>query len=277
VFNLSECEKLSQIAQKLNITAKVHIKIDTGMNRVGYSYANTSALVREVSAISIMRYIQVDGIYSHLATSDSDAEFANEQFTRFSAVCHALISSGVYIPVKHISNSGAVLNHPSFNLDMVRCGIILYGLAPCSTPEGAKALAELGFKPALTLKSRISHIKTIRAGESVGYGRNFFATDDTVVASIPLGYADGISRKLSNTGTVLVNGKVCRIIGNVCMDQLMVNVTGANAALRGEVVFIGQDGWHTQTAEDIASLQGTINYEVATSLSLRLPTYYTAQ
>jgi alanine racemase len=217
--------------------------------------------------------IQVQGIFSHLATSDSDAAFAKLQFMRFTHLLQELERVGIRIPIRHIS-SGGVLNHPEFNLDMVRCGVLTYGLAPCSTQEGAAFLRQLGIHPALTLRSRVACVKTVKAGESVGYARNYTTTRDTVVATVPVGYADGISRQLSNKGKVLINGEVCNIIGNVCMDQLMVDATPANPALRDEVVFIGQSGAHSIFAEDVAKLQCSINYEVATSMSLRIPTYY---
>jgi alanine racemase len=135
-------------------------------------------------------------------------------------------------------------------------------------------LRGLGIQPALTLKSRVAYVKTVKIGESVGYARNFTTKRDTVVATVPVGYADGISRQLSNKGKVLINGEVCDIIGNVCMDQLMVDATSANPAFGDEVVFIGHSGTRSIFAEDVAQLQASINYEVATSMSLRIPTYY---
>ena len=275
VFNLTECEKLSQAARRLNEHAAVHIKIDTGMNRIGYNSGDLDTIVREASDISRLPHITVGSVFSHFATSDSDAAFAREQFARFTAVTQALEAAGIHIPFRHISNSGGVLNHPEFNLDMVRCGIMMYGLSPCSTPEGARRLASLGIKPALALKSRVSHLKTVQKGESVGYGRNYTAKDDILVATVSVGYADGISRSLSNRGKALINGRVCGIIGKVCMDQLMLDATGSGAKLRDEVVFIGQSGDCRISAEEMAALQGTVNYEAVTSLSLRIPTYYT--
>jgi alanine racemase len=273
-LSLLACEKLSRLAASEGLQAAIHIKIDTGMNRIGYNHRDVDAIIADICAMRSLPGVFVQGIYSHLATSDSDADFAKLQFQNFSKVLKELERSDVHIPIRHISNSGGVLNHPEFNLDMVRCGVLTYGLAPCSTAAGAAQLQELGIQPALSLKSRVAFVKTVKAGESVGYARNYTALRDMVVATVPIGYADGISRQLSNKGKVLINGFMCNIIGNVCMDQLMVDATPANSAVSDEVVFIGSDGPNNILAEDMAQLQGSINYEVATSMSLRIPAYY---
>ena len=274
IFSLPVCEKLSQTAVRLNKRAVVHIKIDTGMNRVGYNSSDIYTIVNEAAAINNLQNIEIEGIYSHFATSDSDADFTREQFARFMNVLQALEETGLRIPIRHISNSGGIINHPECNLDMVRCGILMYGLAPCSTAKGAASLASSGFHAAMTLKSRVSHVKTVKKGESVGYSRNYIADEDIVVATVPVGYADGISRRHSNNGKVIINGNICDIIGNVCMDQLMVNATHSDVKIRDEVIFVGSSGGRRITAEDAAAQRGSNNYEVATLLSLRIPTYY---
>ncbi|MCL2235407.1 MAG: alanine racemase, partial [Defluviitaleaceae bacterium] len=263
------------IAKKLSLAGggKVHIKIDSGMNRVGFRVNNQQALeaaCQEILQIADLPNIQIEGIFSHFASSDSNPDFTKEQFECFNNVIRRLEQLGLHIPIKHISNSGGVLNHPECNLDMVRIGVLMYGLAPCSTPEGAEKLAKMGILPALRFKSSVGQVKTIGAGESVGYGRSFVAERSMEVATIPLGYGDGISRQLSNKGYVMINGCKCPIIGSVCMDQFMVNVTGANAVHGNEVTIIGQG----VSAEDVAQLQGSINYEVATGLSQRIQRQY---
>jgi len=274
IFSLDTAKKLSHVAKYLERDAKVHIKIDTGMNRVGYT-GDAEAIAAEIIEISHLSGIVIEGIYSHFAASDANAEFTREQFTSFMHIIEVLENQkGLHIPIKHISNSGGILGHRECDLDMVRAGVLTYGLAPNSLAEGAKELARLGFLPALTLKSRVAHVKTVRKGESIGYGRKYVAKDDITVATVPIGYADGVSRMLSSKGKVIINGTLCNIVGNVCMDQLMVDATGADAKLRDEVTFIGRDGEHQISAEDVAAQQGTINYEVATSLSLRVPAYY---
>jgi len=269
-FSFEACEKISNLAARLGKTANIHITIDTGMNRIGFNAQNADIVVSEILAISALPNINIEGIYTHFAASADNEEFTHTQFARFSNIVQLLDEAGLHIPIKHTANSGATLYHPECHLDMVRCGIILYGLSPCSTPDGAQKLMELGFKPIAALKSRVSQVKTVKKGESVGYSRTYYAQDDITVATVPIGYADGISRHLSNKGKVLINGHICDIIGTVCMDQLMVNATGANAKLRDEVIFIGHSGDKHICAEDVAKIQGSINYEVATSLSLRI-------
>ena len=273
-FSFAACETMSTLATRLGKTAEIHLKIDTGMNRIGFDAQNAEAVVAEILAISTLPNLHIGGIYSHFASSPDDAAFTNTQFSRFRNILQLLEEAGLHIPIKHIANSGAVLNHPECRLDMVRCGILLLGMAPCSTPSGAAKLKDLGFKPASTLKSRVSQVKTVKKGESVGYSRKYYAEEDITVVTIPIGYADGISRQLSSKGKALINGHVCDIIGRVCMDQLMINATDANPTLGDDVIFIGQSGDKHISAEDIAQLQGTVNYEVSTSLSLRIAKQY---
>ena len=273
IFSLDTAKKLANVAGYLQKTAKIHIKIDTGMNRVGYT-GDAAAIAAEIAEIKQLEGIEIEGIYSHFAASDGNPNFTQEQFARFMHIIGVLESFGLHIPIKHISNSGGILGYPECNLDMVRAGVLTYGLAPNSLVEGAEQLAQLGFKPALTLKSRVAHVKTVQKGESVGYSRNFIAPRDLRVATVPIGYADGLSRQLSNKGRVLINGVFCDIIGNVCMDQFMVDATAADAKLRDEVVIIGQSGGARIWAEDVAAWQKSINYEVATSISERVARFY---
>jgi len=264
VFSLDIARKLSDAGG-----GRVHIKIDTGMNRIGFRVNDKKAVevtCREILEISKMPNIVIEGIFSHFASSESDPSFTAEQFQRFEAVCRKLEDMDINIPIKHISNSGGVLCHPEYNLDMVRLGVLMYGLSPCSTIRGAEKLAKMGVLPALSLKASVGQVKSVEAGESVGYGRKYVADRPMEVVTIPLGYADGISRQLSGKGKVLINGVLCPFIGNVCMDQLMVDATGANARNGDEVTFIGKG----ISAEQVADWQGSINYEVATSLSLRI-------
>ncbi|MCL2579030.1 MAG: alanine racemase [Oscillospiraceae bacterium] len=273
-FSLSGCQRLSQMAGLLGKTAKVHIKIDTGFNRIGYRLDDMDAVAGEILTISKLPGIEIQGVYSHLATSDSDPEFVGEQLSRFLEMIDKLAAAGLTIPIKHISNSGGVLGHPECNLDLVRCGILIYGMAPDSKPEGANRVEGLGFRKTLTVKSRVAHLKTVKKGESVGYSRNYFARKDISVATIPIGYADGFSRHLSNVGKVLICGRYCDIIGTICMDQFMADVTGVPVEVGDEVVIIGKSGENQILAEDVAGWRGTINYEVAACLAQRIPKYY---
>ena len=273
IFSLDTAKKLAHVAGYLERDAKVHIKVDTGMNRVGYT-GDAKVIADEIAEISQMEGVVAEGIYSHFAASDCNAQYTGEQFARFMHIIDVLENHGLHIPIKHISNSGGILRYPQCNLDMVRSGVLTYGLAPNSLAEGAKELERLGFVPAMTLKSRVSHVKTVKAGETVGYGRNFSAGHDLRVASVPIGYADGLSRQLSNRGRVLINGTFCDIIGNVCMDQFMVDATAADVRVRDEVIIIGRSNDARIWAEDVAAWQKSINYEVATSISERVARFY---
>ena len=274
VFDGETCKGLSATALRLGKKTCAHIKIDSGMRRVGLNALEPDFTLAEIAKIFELPGIAVGGMYSHFAASDNDPDFTAEQFARFSNIVRMAEERGLHIPVKHIANSGAVINHPEYALDMARCGVLVYGLAPDSTPEGAQRLRALGFKAPLEFKSRVSQVKAVKKGESVGYGRSYVAQRDMRVASVPIGYADGLSRSLSNKGKVLINGNICGIIGRICMDQFMVDATEAHAKTRDEVVIIGKSGRRSICAEDVAALQGTINYEVATSLSLRVPAIY---
>jgi len=273
IFSIEKAKNLSTIAGYLEQDAKVHIKIDTGMNRVGFT-GDAADIAQEIGEIMKLPGIVVEGIYSHFAASDANPEFTTEQFERFMHIIGVLENHGLHIPIKHISNSGGIINHPKCNLDMVRSGVLTYGLAPSSLVEGAKELVGRGFKPALTLKSRVSHVKTVMPGESVGYSRNFWPDNEIKVASVPLGYADGLSRQLSNRGKVLINGVICDIVGNVCMDQFMVDASNVDCKVRDEVIIIGQSKDERIWAEQVGDWQRSINYEVATAISERVARFY---
>ena len=259
VTSLDFAKRVSENAVKRGIDAYIHIKIDTGMNRLGFKEN-----FEEIIEMAKLPNLVLEGIYSHFAMSDGCDDFTNQQFAQFIDIIDHLKKQGVTFKIRHIANSGAVLEHPEFSLDMVRVGVLIYGLSPCSTSAGAKRLRDLGILPILSLKSHVAHVKMISAGESVGYGRTYIASHDMEVATIALGYGDGVSRALSNKGSVIINGTLCPIIGTVCMDQLMVASSGAKP---GDVVtYIGEG----QNSEEIATIQGTINYEIVTSISQRV-------
>ncbi|HIE04712.1 MAG TPA: alanine racemase [Candidatus Latescibacteria bacterium] len=260
---------LSQAAVRLRRNAVVHVKVDTGMGRIGLKVEE----IREfLSKVSELPGIVVEGIYTHFATADGsgDGEFALAQMEHFRRVVGQLRKEGMELPIAHAANSAAVLRFPSAHLDMVRPGIMLYGLEPF---PGASYLADI--RPAMSLKSRIVFLKEIPPGASVSYGRTFVAGKRTRIATVPIGYGDGYPRALSNRGKALVRGKRARIVGNICMDQLMLDVTHIEGVRVGdEVVLIGGQGDERITAEELASLAGTINYEIVTSLNGRIPRIY---
>lgn len=248
---------------------KVHIKIDTGMSRIGFNPDKTSLeIIKKLYESAPM--IEIEGIYTHLYASDSsNKDSANRQLDLFLNFISHLEAEGIYIPIKHCSNSAAAITMPDANLDMVRLGIAQYGLYP------SEDVHELKLYPAMSLKSHVIMVKTIPEGASVGYGASFTAKRDTRVATIPAGYADGYPRSLSNRGYVLINGRKAPVIGRVCMDQFMADVTDIPGVSKGdEVILIGSSDDQTVTMEELSALSGRFNYEFACGISKRVPRRY---
>jgi len=269
VFSLESARALSQAAVKYRTAVKTHIKVDTGMSRLGFLPCLRS--VQEIKDITRLPGIEVEGIYTHFAQSDApDQDFTYRQCDAFRSFVSLLGENGVEIPAVHMANSGSILQTPGFQADYVRAGIIMYGLAP--SPAGRDIIT---LSPAMSLKARISQTKTVPMGASVGYGRTYFTERETTVAVVPVGYADGFSRKMSRGGKVLVNGLFAPIIGVVCMDQFMADVTDIPGVHAGaECVLMGEQGGNRITADDIAAIQDTINYEIICGVSRRVPRHY---
>ena len=265
VFNYQDALAISNAAQKLNKTALVHIALDTGMSRIGFSCDEES--VETVKKISRLPNVNVEGLFSHFACADSkDRSATNAQLKLFSDFSKRLEDGGVHIPIKHICNSAGLLTGCE-QFDMVRLGIIMYGLYPEKWVDDGS----VDIKPAMRIVSHIIHIKDVPAGTGVSYGHTYFTKEKTRIATVCIGYADGYQRALSNKGRVLINGDFAPIIGRVCMDQLMVDVTGLkNAKVGDEVTLLGKDGENTITPEEIAELTGTINYEVVCQFQKRV-------
>lgn len=265
VFNYQDALAISNAAQKLNKTALVHIALDTGMSRIGFSCDEES--VETVKKISRLPNINAEGLFSHFACADSkDRSATNAQLKLFRDFSKRLEDEGVHIPIKHICNSAGLLTGCE-QFDMVRLGIIMYGLYPEKWVDDGS----VDIKPAMRIVSHIIHIKDVPAGTGVSYGHTYFTKEKTRIATVCIGYADGYQRALSNKGRVLINGEFAPIIGRVCMDQLMVDVTGLkNANVGDEVTLLGKDGENTITPEEIAELTGTINYEVVCQFQKRV-------
>lgn len=265
VFDLEMAERIDEFARDIDGTAKVHIKVDTGMSRIGF--APTEESMDIIEKIYNMNNIEVEGIFTHFAEADSDDLTSTaKQLDTFKKFCGALEAKGIHIPVKHCSNSAAATQMSEANMDMVRLGISIYGLYP------SEYVHQITLKPALSLHSHVVMVKTIEAGTSVSYGATFTAEKSTVVATIPVGYADGYYRSLSNKGSVLINGKRAPIIGRVCMDQFMVDVTDIPDVHRDtRVTLIGKDGDEEITMEEISELAGSFNYEFACDIGKRVP------
>ena len=271
IYNYDHAVRLNEAAKKLNKNAKIHIKVETGMNRLGFMPTVENA--DKVADIAKLENIKIEGAYSHHAKADErDKTTAHMQAGRFIKFMEMLKERNVEIPIKHIANSATIIEMPEYYFDMVRPGIILSGFYPSDEVDTEKYKFEI----CVTLKAKVANVKTIDAGEGVGYGHLYRADKPVVVGTIPLGYADGYSRLLSNKGYVIVKGAKCPILGKVCMDQFMVDLSNVENPEIGDVVTVYGDGTDgAMTAEDVADMRGTISYEVLTNLAVRrLPKIY---
>ena len=270
VYDLDYARELSKIALTLNKKAKIHIAIDTGMGRIGFLPNEKS--IDNITEICSLEGIEVIGIFTHFSTSDEkDKEYSHEQFTKMLSVMDTLKKRGIDIPLKHVANSGAIIDLPDTYLDAVRAGIILYGYYPSDEIDKNN----LALKPALTLKATITNVKTLEKDMYVSYGRTFKTSNETIVATIPVGYADGYLRKLSENGKVIIKGEFAPIIGRICMDQFMIDVTNIpDVKIGDEVILLGEKNGLKYNADDMAKKLDTINYEVTCMLKSRLPRVY---
>ena len=271
VYRRDTVEELTAAAAKVGKKAKVHIKVDTGMGRIG--------ITPDEEGLEFVRFLiehpelEVEGIFTHFAKSDeADKTSANHQLELFQNFIDKIQTElGITIPVKHCSNSAAILEMPQANMDMVRAGITTYGLYP--SEEVSKDIVPL--RAAMSLYSHIVYCKTIHSGQSVSYGGLFTAQKDTRVATIPVGYGDGYPRSLSGRGYVLIHGKKAPILGRVCMDQFMVDISEIPEAMDGDkVTLLGMDGTERITAEELGELSGRFNYEFVCDLGKRIPRVY---
>ena len=270
IFTYLQAEKLASQAQNMGAIANIHIALDTGMNRIGF--ADTEDSLAEIIRISELKNIFIEGIFTHFARADeADKQPTKAQLKRFENFIDKLAAKGIDIPLQHCSNSAGIMQFGEANKHIVRAGISIYGLYP------SKEMMALGtnLKPAMSITSHITHIKTIKAGEAVSYGGTYVADKDTRVATIPVGYADGYARSLSNKGYVLIAGQRATILGRICMDQFMVDVSGIPEAKElDEVVLLGSSGKETITMETLGELSDKFNYEFACGISKRVPRIY---
>lgn len=256
---------LSEIAARRCEQFQVHIKVDTGMSRIGLRWDDAG--VQEAVRLASLPGIEVEGAFTHFAVADEDVAFTREQIRRYRTFVTALRHRGVQVPVRHAANSAGVLDFPEAVFDMVRPGLMLYGVYPTDTVSRSVKV-----KPFLTWKTRVAQVKRLSPGEGVSYGRTFIAREATKVATLPVGYADGYPRGLSNRGDVLIMGRRCRIAGRVCMDQTMVMVPDDMEVEAGtEVVLLGADGSEAITVEELATAMNTIQHEIFTGIGKRVP------
>ncbi len=268
VNSMEVAQALSDQAQRLGRTVMIHVKVDTGMGRFGLLPDEMLPFLDEIKALAGLK---VEGLWTHFATADAgDKTYTRQQFATFVQVAQAVEDAGYAIRLRHVANNAAILDLAETHLDVVRAGIALYGLHPSDEVDPAISL-----RPALSLISHVGRVRTLAAGSTISYGRTYTTTRSTTVALVPIGYGDGYHRLLSNRGAVLIRGQRAPIVGRVCMDNIVVDVTGIQGVQEGdEVVLIGTQGEEHISAEEVAAWAETINYEVTTGLLPRLPRVY---
>ncbi len=275
VYSLAYAKALSDNASICGVRVNAHIKIDTGMSRIGFLYHDSVddyPVIDEIEKACTLPGINPEGIFTHFSSADcTDGElFTRLQYDLFLSAVDRLASRGIYFELRHCSNSAGILNYREMNFDMVRAGIILYGLYPSPSVERTVRLL-----PVMELKTVISMLKNIPADTPVSYGRTFTSKREMTVATVPIGYADGYPRRLSNKMSMLVNGRRAPVIGNVCMDQTMLDVTDIGNVYEGrQITVFGRDGGAYISVDEVAEKAGLINYEVLCSLSRRVPRVY---
>jgi alanine racemase len=266
----SSIDKLNQIeetAKQMKTKAVVHLKIDTGMERIGVHYYNAEKFLETAYNC---KNITVEGIYSHLADSESnDLSYTKLQLERFNEAVSFFEQRSIQMPIRHLANSGAILQLPDAKLDMVRPGIALYGIYPSNQVKKT-----IKIKPALTWKSLVVYFKVIKAGNAVGYGLTFKPENNIRAVTVPVGYGDGYLRAMSHKAKVLINGTKYPVIGTISMDQIVVNIENDSAFNGDEVILLGGIGKNSITAEDLAEWAGTIPYEILTNINTRVPRIY---
>lgn len=270
VFTREMAEELSLVANRLDMDCPIHFAVDTGMSRIGYQVTEEAA--DEMAQLAALPHIIVEGIFTHFARADeADKTCAYEQLALFQKMIDMLKARGITIPIHHCSNSAAIVELPEANMDMVRAGITLYGLWPSEEVNKNR----INLRPALSLVTHVAYVKELEAGRAISYGGTYVTDKKRMIATIPVGYADGYARGLSNRGDVLIHGKRAPIRGRVCMDQFMVDVTDIPDVKCGDkVVLIGSDGDEQITMEEVGERSGRFNYEFVCDLGKRIPRVY---
>ncbi|ADQ13828.1 alanine racemase [Halanaerobium hydrogeniformans] len=268
ISKFKTAERLNNLCAGYNLKKKIHLNIDTGMNRVGVNYKKALPLLKKITELP---NLEIEGIMTHFARADElEKEYTLIQWERFNQLIEKLEAENIEIPIKHCANSAAVIDFPEFALDMVRAGIMIYGLKPSPDLKN-----NFNLKAVLSWKSRIVRLKDVPAGEGISYGSEYITPKREKIATIPLGYADGYARILGNKASVLVKGKRAPIRGRICMDQFMVDVSGIEGVKVGdEVVLIGSQNGLSLSADKLAEQAGTINYEIVSRISKRVARIY---
>lgn len=271
VFSYEYAEELSKVASKKHKIAKIHIAVDTGMGRIGFLPNKNS--VEEIYKISNLPNVCIEGIFSHFSTADErDKEYTYGQLKKFNEFYKLLQDKGIDIKMRHIANSASIIDLPEAHFEAVRPGIILYGYYPSEEVNKEK----IKLKPVMELKANIAHIKSVTSGQYISYGRRFKSDRESVIATLPVGYADGYTRALFNKGKVILHNEFAAVIGSICMDQCMIDITDISSEVKvgDEVTLMGRSDRIKFDADDVAKALGTINYEVICAISKRVPRVY---
>ena len=271
IYRYDDAVSLSEAALKVGKLARFHFAVDTGMSRIGFQATEADADI--CAAIAALPGLEPEGIFSHFATADcEDLSRSRQQRERFDRFCAMLEQRGVKLPIRHMNNSAGLMNFDR-HYGMVRAGIVLYGMYPSAEVDPDL----LSLRPALQWLSRVTHVKTLPAGREISYGGTYVTTRETVVATVPVGYADGYRRSLSGKFHVLIRGRKAPILGRICMDQLMVDVTGIPDVTPGDrVTLVGTDGEESISMEEISAVADSFNYEFVCGISRRVPRIYTS-
>ena len=272
VCDSANAKAISDAAEKMGKTVSGLIAIDTGMGRIGYLADEIETSIEDIKRIEALSHFKIKGLFSHMSTADAaDKTFSHEQEAKYNAFFQALVKSGINVPVRTLANSASIMELPSVYFEADRPGIILYGCYPSNEVDRN----QLSIKPVMSVKANIVHVKNVPENFSVGYGRKYISEKPARIATIALGYADGYPRPYSSQAKVIVNGVVCPIAGNICMDQCMIDVSAVpDVKVGDEVIVMGSDGVNSILADDIAEATGTINYEICCAFGQRLPKVY---
>lgn len=270
IYSREMAEMLADEARKRGVVAPVHIKVDTGMGRIGFTSGPDA--MAEVLAVASMSWLRIEGIFTHFASADArNKTYALGQYESFVEFIELLRRNGLEFPLHHCANSAAIIDLPETHLDLVRSGIITYGLFPSEEVDKTR----IDLRPAMAFKAKVAHVKKVPAGFKVSYGCTYETPKPTVIATLPVGYADGYSRLLSSRGEVLLHGRRASVVGRVCMDQCMIDVGHIPEVHPGdEVLLFGVHGDGALPVEEVASKMGTINYEAVCMVSARVPRIY---
>jgi len=264
VCEVNFAQALNKAARLKSKLLNVHIKVDTGMGRIGVLHQEADELVKKINKF---KHLRIEGIFTHFPFADMNEEFTLYQINLFNCLVEKLNKQRIYIPLVHAANSMGIIGYSKSHFNMVRPGLVIYGLYP-------KENLKIHLKPVLTLKTRVIFKKKLPKGHGVSYGHDYITNKDTTIVTLPIGYGDGYPRNLSNLAPVLIRGKKFKIAGKICMDQVMVDVGDLAVKIGDEVVLIGTQGKNKITAEELASLSGTIPYEIVCGLGSRIPRVY---